>query len=359
MLRNTSRRRTPPMVPARFPLRVFALLAALALIAAGLATGPARERAPPLSGPTDLGLYAYAAQAATHPATFYPSVVAEQRREGYELRPFVTVRPPALSFLLAALGTEGMRRGGLAALAAGSLALWWLRLGPEGETPLARALDVAALASGALPAFAIQAPYMHEVWAGLLISASLATRRKERWAVSVALGLAAALIRELAAPYLVVMGALALLERRPREAAGWTLALGLFAAALGVHAHMVDALLIPSDRTSAGWVKASGWPFVLHAAQWNAVLAAGPAWLTALATPIALFGAASWPGEIGRRLGALLLAYALAFAIVGRPENFYWGLVFAPLLPLGFARACRLPLAYLKKSRGTTSPIAA
>ena len=343
-------------MPAR---RLLPILAALLLALLGLLTGPGRERAAPASGPTDIGLYDYAAHAAAHPSTYYARVIAEQRREGYELKPFVAVRPPALSFLLAALRTEALRRAAVVALALASLAAWWIRLGREGVGPLPRAFDLIALATGALAAVAPQAPYLHEVWAGLLISASLASRRADAFRLSVALGLAAALIRELAAPYLAVMLVLALLGRRPREAAAWALTLALFAAALGLHAHMVDSLIIPSDHYGAGWVKLSGWPFVLHAAQWNAVLAVGPAWLTVLAVPVALAGAASWTSPLGRRLAAVLVAYVLAFAVVGRPENFYWGLLFVPLLPLGFARAWRYPVAYLKKSSGTRSPIAA
>ncbi len=348
------------MPSARPMLKRFAPIAALLLMLLGLVTGSAPERAAPSSGPTDIGLYAYAAGEAAHPTTYYARTIAEQRREGYELKPFVTVRPPTLPFILAALGSEGARRAAVMALALASLILWWLQLSREGVALVPRALDLIALGTGALPAIAVQAPYMHEVWAGLLISASLASRRADAFRLSVALGLMAALIRELAAPYLMVMLVLALLGRRPREAGAWGLAIGLFGAALAFHAHMVDSLILPSDHYGAGWVKLSGWPFVLHAAQWNAVLAAGPAWLTVLAVPIALAGAASWTSPLGRRLAAVLLAYVLAFAVIGRPENFYWGLLFAPLLPLGFARAFRaLPLSYLKKSRGTASPIAA
>jgi hypothetical protein len=321
--------------------RLLPILAALLLVALGLMTGAARERAGPASGPTDLGLYAYAASAAAHPSTYYAQVIAEQRRQGYELKPFLVVRPPALSFLLAALKTEALRRLAIVALALASLAAWWIRLGREAVEPLPRAFDVIALLTGVLPAISPQAPYLHEVWAGVLISLSLALRREDRFGLAVAVGLAAALIRELAAPYLVVMAAMALVERRWREAGAWTLALALFGAALGLHAQLVDALVLPSDPAGAGWVKLSGWPFVLHAAQWNAVLAVAPAWLSALVVPVALAGAALWQGALGRRLAAVLCAYAVAFAVIGRPENFYWGLVFAPLLPLGFARACR------------------
>jgi hypothetical protein len=346
-------------MPAR---RLLPILAAVLLMVLGLLTGAGRERAAPTSGPTDLGLYVYAVTAAAHPSTWYAQVIARQRRDGYELKPFVAVRPPALSFLLAALRTEALRRLAVVALALASLAAWWLRLGREGVQPLPRALDLVALVTGALFAVAPQAPYLHEAWAGLLISLSLALRREQRFGLAVAAGLAAALMRELAAPYLVVMAATALLGRHWREAAAWGLALVLFAAALAVHASMVDALVLPSDHAGAGWLKLSGWPFVLHASQWNAVLAVSPAWLTALAVPAALAGAANWTTSLGRRLATVLVSYVLAFAVVGRPENFYWGLVFAPLLPLGFARACRGLAAartYLNRSSGMESPRAA
>jgi hypothetical protein len=342
--------------------RLLPILAALLLAVFGLLTGPERERAAPTSGPTDIGLYAYAVQAAAHPHTYYAQVIAEQRREGYQLKPFVAVRPPALSFLLAALKTEALRRLAVVALALASLAAWWVRLGREAVVPLPRAFDLIALVTGALPAVAPQAPYLHEVWAGLLISLSLALRSSERFGFAVAIGLAAALIRELAAPYLVVMAVTAVAGRHWREAAAWVLALVLFAAALAAHAHMVDALVLPSDHAGAGWMKLSGWPFVLHASQWNAVLAASPAWLTAVLVPAALAGAATWSTSPGRRLAVTLVAYVLALAVVGRPENFYWGLMFAPLLPLGLARACRAApatLAYLNRSSGMESPKAA
>ena len=128
---------------------------------------------------------------------------------------------------------EGCFAGGLASLAA-----WWMTLGREGVASVPRAFDLIALVTGALPAVAPQAPYLHEVWAGLLISLSLALRRPERFGLAVAAGLAAVLIRELAAPYLVVMAVTALAGRHWREAAAWALALLLFAAALAFHAHM-------------------------------------------------------------------------------------------------------------------------
>ena len=44
------------------------------------------------------------------------------------------------------------------------------------------------------------------------------------------------------------------------------------------------------------------------------------------------------------------LAYLLAFAVVGRPENFYWGLMAAPLLPWGVAAAPRVVADWWEKA---------
>jgi hypothetical protein len=324
------------------PLRPFTILAGIAaalLIALGLAQGPQAERAPPTSGPTDLGLYAFAARAAEHPATWYREVVAEQRREGYELKPFLTVRPPALSFLLAALRADALRRAALAGLALLSLILWRARLKADGAAPVAQAVGMAVLATGLLAAVSPQAPYLHETWAGLLMSMALALRRPGRFGLAVLAALAAALIRELAAPFLLAMAVLAVIEGRRREALAWSAALAAFALALALHGWAVTALTLPGDGRSAGWVKLSGWPFVLHAAQWNAILASTPSWLTPVLVPLALLAAVLRRDDLGRRLAAVLVGYACAFAVIGRPENFYWGLVIAPLLPAGLALA--------------------
>jgi hypothetical protein len=53
----------------------------------------------------------------------------------------------------------------------------------------------------------------------------------------------------------------------------------------------------------------------------------------------AFFGLAGWKCEAGLFLLLLLLAYLLAFAVVGTPLNAYWGLVDAPLLGVGLAFA--------------------
>lgn len=310
------------------------IVAALLLMALGLMGGALPDRIVQPAGPTDLGLYADAVQAARHPLTWYATVIAEQRAQGYPLKPFVAVRPPALSFLLAALPDVAARRIVLDLLALGVLVAWAVRLKAM-LPPLGLGLAVLALATGLAPILAGQAYLMHETWAGLLIALSLALRRppsrQSAFGWSLAFGFAAALIRELAAPYLLVMAVMALHEHRRREALAWAGALIAFALMLGLHGWLVGLHTLPTDRHSQGWLALGGWPFVLHALQWNAVLAAGPGWLAAVLVPLALAGAAA----SGGRPGLTVLGYACALLLFGRPENAYWGLVLTPLLPLG------------------------
>ena len=317
-----------------------ALACALALLVlAGVTGGVLPTRAAPVSGPTDIGLYQHAIQAARHPAGYYAEVTAEQRREGYPLRPFLTVRPPALSFLLAPLPGEGARRLLLGLLGLAVLGAWTLRLGAEGFKRLPLAVALLALSTGLMSVAASQAYAMHETWAGLLIALSLALRRPERWGWSLAVGLLAALIRELAAPYLVVMAMMAFVERRPREGFAWLAGVVVFAAALAAHAHAVSLYVLPTDAHSAGWLSLGGWPFLLHALEWNALLAAGPVWLAIVLAPLALLGVASWRGPLGARLGLIVLGYVAGLLVLGRPENVYWGLMIVPLLSLGLIKA--------------------
>jgi hypothetical protein len=203
-----------------------------------------------------------------------------------------------------------------------------------------------ALASGVVAAFTPNGYLMHECWAGLLIALALALHpgdpgggrgRPLRLAASLAAGLAAGLVRELALPFLGVMALMALVERRPREALLWLGAIGLCLAALAAHALAVLRHTLPADP-GLSWVRLGGWGFVLAADRWNALLALKP-WLPAVMVPAALAGALAWAGPVGRRLGLILFGYVAGFLVVGRPEDVYWGLMIAPLLPLGWAGA--------------------
>ncbi|MGZ3273407.1 MAG: hypothetical protein ACXU82_12855 [Caulobacteraceae bacterium] len=331
----------------RRPALVLALLAlTLAAMAYGLWLQPRAVSAPRASVKafTDVQLHRDEIAFARTPATYYDRVIGEQRFRGYPLKPFAAVRTPVLAFALAWLpGGETSARLLIGALAAAAAGLWTMRLmGPLGTS--GAAAGGVAMASGVVTAFTPNGYLMHECWSGQLIALSLALHPGERTtgrapllAASLLAGLAAALVRELALPFLGVMALMALVERRPKEALLWLGAIGLCLLVLFAHAVAVLRHTLPTDPGMA-WVRLGGWPFLLAANRWNAIVALTP-WLAALLPPAALAGALAWAGPIGRRLGFILLGYAAGFLVVGRPEDTYWGLMIAPLLPLGWAGA--------------------
>jgi hypothetical protein len=341
------------------PAWVLALLAlTLAAIAYGLRLHPGVAAAPPAPAAAgsfkDVQLHRDEIAYARHPSTYYANVIAEQRLRGYPLKPFVAVRPPVLAFALAWLpGGEASARVLLAALGAAVAGLWTMRLLDPLGVPGAAAAGL-ALASGVIAAFTPNAYLMHECWAGLLIALSLALYpgepgrdRGARLAASLLAGLAAALVRELALPFLGVMALMALVERRPKEALLWLGAIGLTLLALLAHALAVLRHTLAGDPGMA-WVRLGGWGFLLAADGWNAIVALKP-WLAAALLPPALAGSLAWGGPVGRRLWFTLLGYAAGFLIVGRPEDTYWGLMIAPLLPLGWAGAVAAGFGFLAR----------
>jgi hypothetical protein len=324
-----------------------AVLLALAAIAYGLSMQPAATMPPAApAGPgfSDVQLYHEDVAFARHPSSYYARVTDEQRRRDYPVRPFVTVRLPTLAFLLAWLpGGEATGRILLGTLAVAVAGLWTVRLATPLGAPGA-ALAGVALAGGVVGAFTFNGDLMHDCWAGLLIALSLAlypgdggARRGLRLGASVAASVAAATIRELALPFLAVMALMALVERRPREALLWLGAIGFCGLILAAHALAVLRHTLPGDL-GMDWVRLGGWGFVLAANRWNAFVTLRP-WLPAALVPIALLGSLAWSGPVGRRLAFTLLGYCAGFLVVGRPENTYWGLLIAPLLPIGWAGA--------------------
>ncbi len=287
----------------------------------------------------DRGLYAQVIDQVHTGQPYDLAVVRDLRAIGGPTRPFVTVRPPLLATVMAALPNEASRILSLRLLATAVLIAWFWRLRLASPEPRHGWLLLLALASGVGMALSPSAYLMHETWAGLLIALSLALRTRERWLASVLVATLATLVRELAAPYLLVMIVFALAERRSKEALGWVVGLAVFVGALARHAAVVDALLLPSDHASPGWLMMGGWPFVLHAASWNLVTIFFPSAFLACVFPLALLGLAAWRDALGRRVALTVFCYVIAFVFAGRSVNFYWGLTMAPLWPMGVAMA--------------------
>ena len=185
-----------------------------------------------------------------------------------------------------------------------------------------------------------ESAYLHETWAGLLIALSLLLYQPYKWAAAVCLGVAACVFRELAFGYLIAMGAAALLERRWRRTSGLdreavAASLLLFAQCISTGRVAKAATLYrPGDPFSQGWADFSGLPFVLLSARWNLALHLAPDPVVAAAIGLSLIGLLGSRDPRARRAALVIGGYVLAFTVVGRPENEYWGKLYAPLLPV-------------------------
>ncbi len=301
-------------------LAALALAGLMGLLAAGLWAAPWTDTGL-VPGPTDAALYERIIADVRQGAPYYVAATRAQRSLGYPLRPFVTVRMPVLAVGLAALPSPLARRALLGVLAAATLVAWSWRLSRMGAGSTRLVLALGLLVSGVTVAFSPLAWPFHEVWAGLLISLSLALRRPGAWGLSLIVGLLAALTRDLAAAYLLAMAAMAWRDGERREAAAWIGAIAVFGLALAAHAGAVQAQLLAGDGSSQGWLTFGGWPFVLQMARWNALVVAAPRWLAAVLAPAALLGLALWRHPLGERLALIVFGYTAAFLFVGRPVN--------------------------------------
>jgi hypothetical protein len=294
------------------------------------ATAPERGVAP---GGVDLRMYASVTAQVAAGADYYQVLAREMPARGYATQPFLNWRLPTLVWFHASLPETGhWRAAPVVILGFGVIILWLLIV--RIHAPDAATWGMPVLFMGVPALLLPAAPEMHELWAGLLIAGSIGVWSLGWRTASILLGAVALLIRELALPYVAVMGIMAWLQSSRREAVGWVLAACVFALYLAWHAAQV-APVMPKDAIATSWVTFGGWRFVLATSHVNALLHFIPGWITAVAVPLAWAGLWRWGGPLGTRLALTVTVYFALFLIAGRPDNWYWGLLIAPLLPLG------------------------
>jgi hypothetical protein len=284
---------------------------------------------------TDLALYKKIVDLNRSGLDYYEAAIATQRIKGYPVRPFVTVRMPTLTWLIAGLSYLWARALFLL-LAAMTVVAWYIRFSGMVRRGRRRMkFGVLLILLGVLPAIVEPLMWFSESWAGLLIALSLALRTADRWWPSVVIGLVAVCFRELAVPYLVLMGLLALYERQRWEMVGWGVAILAFGFVVFVHAQSVQALTQMTDLASPGWFGRGGWALFLSSAGELTTLAALPPWIVALLLPLSLFGLAAGKSPIALRTLVTIVAYAVLIALFARPANIYWVWLISPILILG------------------------
>ena len=326
---------------ARWPAAALLLVVGVVILVGVVLGGSAQVPSADLpDSKTDTALYEAIITRVQHGENYYEAAAIEQRERGYALRPAMAMREPTLSYAAAAVG--GIKPLRVVKLLFGIAAVLVMVLTLE-RLSRGRVMWWAAAGLTAGSAAALFAPryvVLHESWAALFIMVSLLVRREGRSAVpSVICGLLAVAVRELAFPFMVVMALLAWFEGRRREFWQWVVAGGIFLMGYSVHYGLVLSHTTVADTVSQGWLAAGGWPFALGTIRESSPLSTVPFWVTAVVVPLALLGWASLRGPFATRVFVVIASFLVIFMVIGRPENWYWGVMYVPLVGAGLAFA--------------------
>lgn len=286
---------------------------------------------------------------------YYDFIVEEQRQSHYPVRPGLAVRLPTLAYLEAWLGDTGQSAAALALVLA-VLVAWWRRLGEEPGGDPRRWAKMLCLYVGVSLGLTSHFFVLHELWAGTLLALAFGLHRPGRWGASLAVAALALAIREHALPFVLLMAAMAFWRRDWKEGAAWTALAAAFLALLAVHLQLVAALTLPTDPASRGWLELRGLSGWLSNIVLSSNLRFLPHWLAGPLVIAMTAGWAGWRSPAGTFGTLLFLGYALAFALAGREDNFYWGLAIAPTMFLGLAFAPRAAIS-LSRSAGLAAKI--
>jgi hypothetical protein len=266
---------------------------------------------------------------------YYLVAGQELRKFGYPTSSVFNWRLPFLAWILGTLPSIIWAKAILFIIILIAL-LMWIQFFIEVDITKSILYSSIILLSGTL-VFTITSSGLinHELWAGSLIYLSLASYSRKPWYFSIILGLIALFLRELSIIYVGIMAFRAWRENRYSELLLWILGMLIYGFVFGIHYKVVSDLQLKTDLENH-WVVFGGWSFVLATAIWNFPLILFPFKIVAVCVPLALMGLIGWYGPIGSRVALTVGGYMIVFLIAGRPDNFYWGLMYAFLLPLGW-----------------------
>lgn len=272
-----------------------------------------------------------------HGEGYYPAAAAELRLNGYGVRSVFNWRQPLYAWVLGRLPNEVSGRIILSIFTlivivlAGSLTM------KMSNVPMA-AIAYILVPGAAYGCFLFWGPVTLETVGGVMILLSVVMYARGNWAAGMGIALVALFMRELLAPYVIVCGILAMIERRPKEVIAWAVGLLCYAAYFAFHAAHVRAQILPTDAGYIdGWVQFNGLWFAVATAAEQSLLVNAPLWVTGIYFALALLGVAAFPGKVGRRIALTVVLYAAFFTVVGKSFNDYWGMLYTPLLAMGMA----------------------
>lgn len=330
----------------RFARLLLIMTAASGILLASFAlgaSGPGEENGNDREG-TDLDLYEAITERMREGESYYSAAHTELVDGGYGVQSVFNWRTPAHARLLAWAPSDAMAQLILAMIAVvtivltivvlGRLAGRWGRLAGAVVVPL-------TLLTAFLPGTVLLA----ELAAGVLILLSVGLYAvRQRWGALVAAAVAL-FIRELAGLYVVVLLVLAVRSRRWKEVMAWCVVLAGYATYFLWHRNQVLATVDPGDRADAsGWLQLGGPMFALRTAQMDGVLLLIPLAAIGLLTPFMVLGLWHWGDEAGLIAAVTACGYLVAFCLVGKDVNAYWGALYTPLFAYGLVLA---PVAVL------------
>ena len=294
---------------------------------------------PPPGATTDADLFDDMVNGVRAGGSYYDVTHKALLARGYPSRSLINWRTPALTCLLAYLPSPSWGKPLLALLASATFLLLFVEL--KSQVGTAPAFVGGFALFGSLAWCLGEKPYLFtDTWSGVLIALSMILLARGRIGWGVVAGFLALGFRELAIPYVLGSLGYAVVKRNRRETIAWCLAISLYLILMSLHAREVFVRLGPEDQAlPGGWVRFGGLRFVLVTSQMNLFLMSLPLAATSFYLSLSLVGLFRSANDLGRRAGVILGLYLVAFSIVGAPFNFYWGLLTAPLLAIGFTQA--------------------
>jgi hypothetical protein len=303
-------------------------------VALSTPTLPAHEE----KGETDADLYGRVVERVRQGEDYYEGLEQEFKRVHYPVTSLFNYRTPLYAWFLSRFANPEWAKLIAGAIALGALLASYetIRRDPG---RIAGVLAV-VLMSGALLWCILDGMYLYtEVWAGALIILSIAAYGLGAVRMGLVSAILALFFRELALPYCILAWGVALQRRQWREAAAWLIGLAGYACYFIWHAQRVLPWIPVAEKALnvSGWVRFGGMEFLLAASRANLFLVVAPAWVAAFCLPLAVLGLAGARGDLAYRSFMTVAVYLLLFAVVGKLDTFYWGMLITPLLALGVA----------------------
>jgi hypothetical protein len=317
--------RLPPLVA-----RVI-LAGLLFIIAFGFWTQQ-RIAPPPRNESTDIGdtdLQLRTIERIRRGEPYYDAVGTELRTNRYPTKPIVNWRTPLHYELVATLSvdTAGKLLYALGMAVVVTAALVYAR------RSVARAIAGGLLLLGTMAPAMLDRPgavAFPEHWAAAFIALSLNAYIARQWVLGASLGVVAVFLRELASPYALICGLLALRARRSREWKLWIAGGISYFIYYAIHVNRALDAVHADDlaRVESYW-QWLGLSFVFMTLYANGLVTILPTYMTPVAAAAGLAGglAPSAPAQ----LSVPLFVYFILFCVAGQPFNFYWGYLTAPL----------------------------